>query len=169
MVLTPGPRKLALTAHVTTSVGWLGAVVTFLALALAGLTNEDDQTVRAVYLSMEVIGRYVLLPLAVVSVLSGLVQSLGTTWGLFQHYWVIIKLFMTVLATLFLLAYLPTLGYLGDAASSGDVSGVLPRPSPVLHAGAALVVLLVAAVLSVYKPRGMTAYGQRKQRVRRRR
>jgi len=35
--------------------------------------------------------------------------------------------------------------------------------SPVLHAAAALLLLLVATVLAVYKPRGMTRYGQRKQ------
>lgn len=33
-----------------------------------------------------------------------------------------------------------------------------------LHAAAALLLLLVAATLSVFKPRGMTRYGQRKQR-----
>ena len=31
--------KAALTAHVTVSVGWLGAVEAFLALAVAGLTS----------------------------------------------------------------------------------------------------------------------------------
>lgn len=164
MVLAPAVRKLALTTHVTTSVGWLGAVVAFLALAVAGLTSQDGQTVRAAYLSMEALGRYVLVPLAAASLFSGLVQSLGSSWGLFRHYWVLTKLLMTVFATVVLLAYLRTLGYLADVATSGNGEGVLPSPSPLLHSGAALVVLLVAAVLSVYKPRGVTAYGQRKQR-----
>ena len=56
MTMTPGLRKFALTAHVTSSVGWLGAVAAFLALAVAGLAVRDAQTVRASYLSMELIG-----------------------------------------------------------------------------------------------------------------
>lgn len=168
MALAPAVRRLTLTAHITTSVGWLGAVVAFLGLAVAGLTSQDDQTVRAAYLAMEVLGRHVLVPLAVATLISGLVQSLGSTWGLFRHYWVLIKLLLTVLATVVLVAYLPTLGYFaGVAASGGDGDGVLPSPSPVLHSGAALVVLLVTAVLSVYKPKGITAHGQRQQRLQR--
>ena len=53
MTMTPRLRKFALTAHVTCSVGWLGAVAGFLALAVAGLTSQDAQMVRAAYLAME--------------------------------------------------------------------------------------------------------------------
>jgi hypothetical protein len=171
MTMTPRLRKLALTAHVASSVGWLGAVAGFLALAVAGLTSQDAQLVRAVYLTMEVTGWFVLVPLALASLLTGLVQSLGTTWGLFRHYWVLFKLLINVFATVVLLLYMPTLGSLADAAaeatSSGDDLGVLSSPSPALHAGAALLLLLVATTLAVYKPRGMTPYGQRRQHERR--
>jgi hypothetical protein len=37
--------------------------------------------------------------------------------------------------------------------------------SPLLHAVAALLLLLVATTLAVYKPRGMTPYGRRRQRA----
>lgn len=164
--LPPAGRKLALTAHVTTSVGWLGAVVTFLVLAVHGRTSPDEGSVRAAYLSMETVGRYVLVPLAVASLVTGVVQALGSTWGLLRHYWVLVKLLLTVVATGVLLAYLPTLGYLADVAAGGVATESLPSSSPVLHAGAAVVVLLVAAVLSVYKPRGETAYGRRARRRR---
>jgi hypothetical protein len=33
----------------------------------------------------------------------------------------------------------------------------------VLHADAALLLLVVATTLAIYKPQGMTGYGQRKQ------
>ncbi len=168
--MTPGVRKLALTAHVTCSVGWLGAVAGSLALAVAGLTSQDAQTVRAVYLTMELTGWYVLIPFSLASLLTGLVQSLGTVWGLFRHYWVLTKLLMNVFATLVLLLYMQTLGYLADVAAetavSSDLRG-LRDPSPVLHAAAALLLLLVATALAVYKPRGMTRYGRRKQHERR--
>jgi hypothetical protein len=110
--MAPGLRKVALTAHVTSSVGWLGAVATFLALALAGLISKDAQLVRAAYLMMELTGWFVLVPLSLASLLTGLVQALGTPWGLFRHYWVLFKLLITVLATVVLLLYMQTLTYL---------------------------------------------------------
>jgi len=167
MTMTPRLRKFALTAHVTSSVGWLGAVAGFLALAVAGLTSQDAQTVRAAYLTMELTGWYVLFPLALASLLTGLVQSLGTTWGLFRHYWVLAKLLINVFATIVLLLYMQTLSSLAGVAAettlSSDDLGVLRSPSPVIHAAAALLLLLVATTLAVYKPRGMTPYGRRKQ------
>ncbi len=170
MTMAPDLRKLALTAHVTSSVGWLGAVATFLALGVAGLSSQDPQTVRAVYLVMEPIGWVVLVPLSLASLLTGLVQSLGTNWGLFRHYWILAKLLMNVFAVIVLLMYMQTLGYLADVAAAtsagADLSG-LRSPSPLFHAGVALLLLVVATVLSVYKPRGMTRYGQRTQQEQR--
>ena len=98
MTMTPRLRKLALTAHVTSSVGWLGAVAGFLAVAVVGLTSRDAQTVRGAYLVMEPAAWFVLVPFAFASLVSGLVQSLGTTWGLFRHYWVLFKLLINAVA-----------------------------------------------------------------------
>jgi uncharacterized membrane protein len=165
--LTPWLRKLALTAHVTASVGWLGAVLAFLALSVAGLTSQDPQTVRGAYLVMELTGWAVLVPLSLASLLTGLVSSLGSSWGLFRHYWVLFKLAINLVATIVLLLYMQTLASLADAAaattlSSNELRG-LSNPSPTLHAAAALLLLLVATALAIYKPRGMTRYGQRRQ------
>jgi hypothetical protein len=166
MTLTPRLRKLALTAHVTSSVGWLGAVAGFLALAVAGLTSQDAQTVRAAYLAMELTGWSVIVPLSFASLLTGLVQSLGTEWGLFRHHWVLFKLAINVFANIVLLMYMRTLdhfaGIAADTTSSGGDLRMLRDPSPVLHASLALALLLVAVTLAVYKPRGMTRYGARK-------
>lgn len=166
----PRLRKFALTAHVVSSVGWLGAVVVFLALSVVGLTAQEPAVVRAAYVAMESIGWLVLVPLSVASLLTGLVQSLGTKWGLFVHYWVVMKLGITVVATIVLLLYMQTLDHLAGVATQsaeagGDLDG-LRSVSPLLHSGVALLLLLVAATLSVYKPPGMTRYGQRKRRAR---
>ena len=83
MTMSPRLRKVALTAHVTSSVGWLDAVPVFLGLAIIGLTSQDVQTVRGAYLVMGPSARFVLVPLACASLLTGLTQSLGTAWGLF--------------------------------------------------------------------------------------
>lgn len=165
ITLSPEVRKLALTAHVTFSVGWLGAVVSFLALALTGIISEDVRLVQSAYMVMEVIGTFVLVPLSVASLLSGLVQALGTPWGLFRHYWVVAKLVITLFSTIVLLMYRETLSYLGDrAAFDGAAPNEQQTASPVLHAVAALILLLVATTLSIYKPRGLTRYGQRGRR-----
>ena len=163
MSMAPGLRKFALTVHIVSSVGWLGAVVMFLGLSIAGLTSQDPETVRAAYLAMEAVGLFVLVPFSVASLLTGLVQSLGTKWGLIRHYWVLAKLLINVVASLILLMYTQTLRSLAEMASESADLAVLRSPSPVLHAGAALLLLLAAVGLSVYKPRGMTRYGWRKQ------
>ena len=168
MALTPRLRKLALTAHVASSVGWLGAVAAFLALAVVGWTSQDAPTARGSYLVMEPAARFVLVPLAVASLLTGLVSSLGTPWGLVRHYWVLFKLLINVFATVVLLTYMETFRLMADvAADPGADLGAVRNPSPALHAGAALLLLLVATTLAVYKPRGVTPYGRRKQRQRR--
>lgn len=165
--MEPRLRKFALTAHVTSSVGWLGAVAVSLALAVACLSTRDPELVRAAYLTMKLIGWVVLVPLSLASLLTGLVQSLGTPWGLFRHYWVLVKLLMNLFATLVLLMYMQTLGYLADAAADTTLSSTglleLRNPSPVIHSAGALLLLIVAVTLSVYKPRGLTRYGRRKQ------
>ncbi len=166
MIMPPRLRKFALTAHVTASVGWLGAVAAFLALAIAGLTSGDTQMVRAAYLAMGLTGWFVIVPLSLASLLTGLVQALGTTWGLFRHYWVLAKLLITVVATILLLVHMQPVGHLARVVAvttlvSGQLAGM--RVQLVADAAAALVALLMATGLSVYKPRGLTAYGLRMQ------
>jgi hypothetical protein len=166
MIMTPGLRRLALLAHVTTSVGWLGAVACFLALAIAGLASRDAQMVRAAYLAMGLTTWFVIVPSSLASLLTGIVQSLGTTWGIVRHYWVLAKLLLTVLATAILLLHTQPIGHMADVAAHAPLSGGELRNvriELVADAGAALLVLLIATALSVYKPRGMTRYGWRKQ------
>ena len=163
MTLTPGIRKLALTAHVVSSVGWLGAVAGFLSLAVVGLTSESARTVRGAYLVMEPAAWFVLVPLALASLLTGLVQSLGTSWGLFRHYWVLFKLVINVVATAVLLTYMETFRLMADVAAdpTSELEAVR-NPSPLLHSIGALVLLLAATSLAVYKPSGLTPYWRRK-------
>ncbi len=168
MTMPPRLRKFMLTVHVTTSVGWLGAVAAYLVLAIAALTSQDVQMVRAAYLAMELTLRFVIIPLTLASLLNGIVSSLGTPWGLFRYYWVVVKLVLTIFATLVLLGYAQSIDYFAGVAAKTTLTSadlrVLREPMHVLHTGGALLVLLVLTVLSVYKPRGMTQYEWRKQR-----
>ncbi|MEO5886371.1 MAG: hypothetical protein ABIQ77_01795 [Anaerolineales bacterium] len=163
--MTPGLRKFVRTAHITFTVGWLGAVAGFLTLAIAGLTSQDAQTARSVYPAMELIARFVIVPLSFAPLLTGPVLSLGTPWGLFRHYWILVKLLITILSTIIMQAHMQPISYLSHAAAGGTLSSVDSRLQiqMVVAASAALVALLVATALAVYKPRGMTPYGWRKQ------
>ncbi|WP_455356658.1 hypothetical protein [Streptomyces sp. SYSU K217416] len=162
----PRLRKITLTLHVTSSVGWLGAVAAFLALAIAGLTSSAPQTMRGAYVAMDVVGWYVIVPFSVACLLTGLMQSFGTVWGLLRHYWVVAKLLITVVATVLLLVHMQPVGHLADAAAraalaGGELEGM--RVQLIADAAVALLVLLTAAALSVFKPRGMTRYGRRRR------
>jgi hypothetical protein len=156
-------RKLLLTAHVTLSVGWLGSVVVFLVLALIGLMSRAEQTVRGVYLVMEPAAWGVLVPLALAALVSGIVQSLISQWGLFRHYWVVFKLLINLFAALVLLIYMGTFQHMRNLALDESVDLTLVRnPSPFVHALLAVLILLVATVLAVFKPRGVTPFGRRR-------
>ena len=163
MTMAHGFRKFALTVHLTASVGWLGAVVAYLALGIAAVTSQDAQTVRAAWIALEVTGWFAIVPLALTALVTGLIMSLGTPWGLFRHYWVLITLVLTILVTGVLLLHMPTVSALADVAREADGAVLGGLGGDLFHAGGGLLVLLVITVLNVYKPRGLTPYGSRKQ------
>jgi hypothetical protein len=131
------------------------------------MTSQDAQTLRAAWIAMAFIGWFAIVPLSLASLLTGLVMSLGTKWGLFRHYWVLFSLVLTIFASVVLLQHMQTVSYFAGVAAktdSVDVGGLRGALwGELLHAGVGLLVLLVIQVLNVYKPRGMTPYGWRKQ------
>ena len=165
MTLTPRMRKAALMAHVVSSVGWLGAVGAFLALAVAGTSSGEEQTVRSAYVAMEVVAWFVILPLAFLSFATGIVQALGTQWGILRHYWVVAKLVLTIVATVVLLFTMGDISALGDTARDRALAGDADRADQnhlTLHSAGGLAVLLLTSALAVFKPRGLTRRGWRK-------
>jgi hypothetical protein len=153
--MTSSLRKFLLTTHVIASVGWLGAVLAYLVLAIAGVTTNDPRLAGAATISLELIGWYAIVPLALASVATGLIQSLSTEWGLFRHYWIATKFVLSLFATTILLVHLKT-------TDQGT-----PVIQHIVHAAGGLVILIFATALSVYKPWGMTPYGQRPRDERR--
>ncbi len=163
MAMAPGLRKFVLAAHLTFSIGWIGAVVAYLALAVSAMTSQDALTVRGAWVAMELTGWYVIVPLALAALLTGILISMGTKWGLFRHYWVLISLALTIVATVVLLLHMPTVSLMADVAREAEGAELGKLGAELLHPGAGLLMLLVITGLNVYKPRGMTRYGQRKQ------
>lgn len=163
--MTPKARKAVLATHITASVGWIGAAAAFIVLDVTTVTSDAVQVLRASYIAMGLVTRWAIVPLAFASFVSGIWISLGTKWGLFRHYWVIVTLFLTVAATAVLLLQLPLIADRAEIAADplsaeADVRGL---GNLLLHSIGGTVVLLVITALNVYKPRGLTQYGWRKQ------
>lgn len=161
------PRRLRtamLAVHLTASVGWIGGVVAYIALGLAAVTAVDDQTIRGAWIGMEIIGWYAIVPLAAASLVTGLVMALGTRWGLFQHYWVVISLILTVVALAVLLLHMPDVTAAVDVARTATGQDLAALGGDLAHPSIGLVALLVVLVLNIAKPRGLTRHGLRRQR-----
>jgi hypothetical protein len=164
MTLTPALRKFVLAVHVTCSVGWTGAVVAYLVLGISAVSSSDTLTVRAAWIAMELTGSFAIVPLALAALLTGIIISLGTAWGLFRHYWVLISLGLTVFATAVLLLHMPTVSATVQMIRASDGGHLGGHGGDLFHPSVGLLVLLVITALNIYKPRGVTPYGWRKQR-----
>ena len=158
-------RKLVLTAHVVSAAGWIGAVAAYLVLAVAATTSESAATVRAAFVAMELL-YFALVPLAAAALVTGLAQALARRWGLLRHYWVLAKLVLTVVAFTVMLLNLDTVSAHADHAPHAPTADLPGAGHDIKHALGGMVILLVAAVLGVYKPRGLTRRGRRLREAR---
>ena len=161
MRLSPQLRRAVLITHLLGGVGWFGAVAAYLCLSATGLFTASPKLAEACYLAMELIGWRVVVPLSVVVVVAGLTQGMGTAWGLARHWWVLLKLLMTILAAGALLMHMRPTSVLAAAAQAGrladpDLQGL--RFELVLAPSLALLLLGFNAALGVIKPKGLTPF-----------
>lgn len=162
-MLSPPTRRFALSLHLTVSVGWIGAVLAYLGLGLTAVRSEEVDQIRGMWSAMDAVGWYVIVPLAGASLLTGLLMALGTKWGLFRHYWVVISFALTVLSVVVLLLHMPTVSSTAEFARTADLAALEGLGGDLGHPGVGLVILLAVQVLNLYKPRGLTRHGWRKQ------
>jgi hypothetical protein len=165
MILAPTGRKIVLAVHLTVSVGWLGAVVAYIPLDLTVALRNDLASVRAAWTAMDVIATRVILPLAMMSLVTGLLISLGTRWRLFRHWWVVVSLVLTVVAVLILAQEASVIARSASIAGAATATEqqILAQPPTLPHSIGGLLVLLVIQWLNVFKPQGLTPYGWRRQ------
>jgi hypothetical protein len=163
MTMPPAVRKAALAVHLTVSVGWIGGVVCYLVLGLWATRTTEEQSIRAAWAAMDTVGWYALVPLAVASLATGLLMALGTRWGVFRHYWVVISLILTIIAVVVLVLHMPDVTATAQLAATGSADQLDDLGGDLAHPAIGLVLLLVVQTLNIYKPRGLTRYGQRRQ------
>ncbi|MFI6084522.1 DUF2269 domain-containing protein [Streptomyces sp. NPDC051217] len=148
-------RRALLVVHVAVSVSWLGLTLGLLTLGITAYTTGDSTLTDASYRAMNVFADWLLAPVVVVTLVSGLVLSLGTPWGLARYHWVWIKFWITLVtgaATVFALR-----PGIGQAADSGGVPDISLVAAPAVATGA----YLFMTVVSVLKPWGLTRRGRR--------
>lgn len=155
--MPPRTSKAVLTTHVAFSIGWLGAVAVFLALAITGLNSDNLLLARACLLAMKISAWFVIVPFCLTALATGIIQAAWTKWGLFRYYWIVVKLFLTLGSTLLLLLHLQPINDLANAASQPTFSNT-EHSSHIINliakAGAAILVLFFITTISIYKPWG---------------
>jgi hypothetical protein len=140
-------RTPLLTVHLVTGVGAIGAALVLLALGIAGVRGADPRTV---YPAAHLVEAWVIAPLAVLALSTGLALALLSRWGLVRYWWVAIKLAITaVLTAVVFLVLEPSLAATAAAESLTDAQ----RIRVALFPSAALALLVVNVVLGLAKPR----------------
>ena len=147
-------HRTALWAHILTSAAWFGVAVMVAFCGLAATVTDDAGLSHALYRTMET-APWLSIPVGLTAIVSGVVLSLGTRFGLVRHWWVVAKI---VIAAVVVVTDALLVGRVArHAALVGHASAPL-RGSTIAH----VVVLGVAIWLSVFKPRGLTPYGRRR-------
>ncbi|MGP4109699.1 DUF2269 domain-containing protein [Streptomyces sp. 4N509B] len=160
-------RRAVLITHVTVSVSWLGLSLSLLLLAVTGATADTPEVAASAYRAMKLFGDWLLVPLALTTLATGLVLALGTPWGLAHHRWVYTKFWLTLIA-----ATASTFAFragINEAAAEVDAGGTVTDTSGLLFPpSVSLALYLFMTVISYLKPWGLTRRGQhaRDQRAR---
>ncbi|WP_406138176.1 DUF2269 domain-containing protein [Streptomyces sp. NBC_01089] len=152
--LSRSVRRAVLVVHVAVSVGWLGLTVGLLALGITAYTCADASVTEAAYRSMKVFGDWLVIPIGLLTLISGVVLSLGTHWGLARHRWVWVKFWLT-LVTLAASA-LALRPQINGAAASGHHPDLSLVSAPTVASSA----YFFMTAISVLKPWGLTARGR---------
>ncbi len=167
--LSPPRFKLLLAAHIAVSGAWLGAAAVKMILAIAAATGATHPGSSAFLTAIEFLTSTD-ATLAILTALSGVLLSLGTKWGLIQHYWIVVKIALSV--TVVLTAAVLTDGFLAgmntalasQAASDGNLLKIASTATILLISLCAIDMLMIAAAtfISIYKPWGKTPFNSPK-------
>ncbi|MEU5578398.1 DUF2269 domain-containing protein [Streptomyces huasconensis] len=162
MKLRRRTRRATLVVHVIGAACWLGLTLGLVALALTAITTDSSAAVEAAVRSMKVFADWLVLPLALITLVSGLVLSLGTQWGLARHRWVYTKFWLT-LATTAASAFALRPGVDESAATVAAGGPITDTADLIAGPLVSLGAYLFMTALSVLKPWGLTRRGQKQR------
>jgi uncharacterized membrane protein len=144
--LAPRLRRAVLTVHIVASVGLLGDVAGFVAVAVRAATTADPELAAASYEILSLFSVAFGIPLSFLSLATGLLLGAGTKWGVLRYRWVTGKLLLLVSV---ILVGSFVLGPSTEAMRNGDGGA---EALLILGAGWDVVALSLATGLSVFKP-----------------
>jgi hypothetical protein len=152
LTLSASWRKLLLSLHVATTVSILGMDLVLLTLGIASLGGADPRTI---YPAASLVDAWLVAPLAVLSLGTGLLLGVLTPWGVFRYWWVTIKLAVTIVLTgIVLFVLIPRLGMVAASVTVSDAGplSIGQRAPLVLAPALASSLLLLNVVLAIFKP-----------------
>jgi hypothetical protein len=157
-------KKWLLTLHLLFSGLMLGEAFVFLILSITAVTTNDTGVLQACYTSMHVLSKTAVRYSVIFALMTGILLSVRTQWGLFKFYWIIAKEGLTILSVALgpIGMYVWTLKAVKLTSAEG--SRVFQDPAFIVNrgelwTGIILQILSLTAILviSVFKP-----WGQRK-------
>ncbi|CAH1201890.1 hypothetical protein [Paenibacillus sp. JJ-223] len=82
--------------HVISASSWIGGTLGMLLLGLYLYSAANGEQLAYTLASMEIIDENLLKYPALMTLLTGILLSIWTQWGLVKHYWIVIKLILTL-------------------------------------------------------------------------
>lgn len=163
--LTPTWRKMILCLHVISGIGWMGVDIALLVLLITARTTDEPALVASGFNAIRIIVPVAVPPLSLAILATGLLLGLGTPWGLLRHWWVLVKLILSLIMTvLVFVALVPGVNAInvrvaGDSSADALRATLGDLPTGLLFPPVVSFLMLgVATVLSIFKPWGRTPW-----------
>jgi hypothetical protein len=154
-------RQALQVLHYVSSVGWLGVGLCQLTLNVLALTTGVPALRHDAHEIAHVFDRTVLTVLSLGAAVTGILLAVRTPWGLVRHWWVLVKLTLTVTLIGVTPFWSGELIRRAIVVTAGPVPapGYAPLRSELLVSSVTIIsTLLVVTVISVVKPWGRTPF-----------
>ncbi|WP_405861230.1 DUF2269 domain-containing protein [Streptomyces sp. NBC_00090] len=160
-------RRATLVVHVVSAASWLGLALGLLALGITAATTESAPVLEASVRSMKTMVDWLVFPVALLTLLTGLLMALASNWGLARHRWIYTKFWLTlamIAGTFFGFrdAIVNTYTDVTAGHPLADAGDVLLGPM------VSLASYVFMMTISILKPWGLTKHGRKQRAVSRR-
>lgn len=94
-------KNWLLSGHVASGSLWLGVALAMVLMTVANLKTTNGDELYAINAIVKLLDDFVVIPMAIVSALTGTLLCWLTVWGFFKFYWVITKWITTTALIVF--------------------------------------------------------------------
>lgn len=159
MKLNVRQRNWLLSLHISAGGLWFGTALCLVAISLGGCSLSDGDGLYGINIARSLLGEVVIVPTAVLSVITGVLLCAFTSWGFFKHRWIMAKQLMTLMLIVIGSAFLGP--WTKEMAAISEVARAQSLQNPryldlqqVFTIGGAMQTLALSSVIaiSVIKP-----------------